>query len=38
MKRKVVDAKIEFEKENDGKVKSVMLYQGGGIMPAPKIQ
>lgn len=35
---KVVNAKIEFEKGNEGDVKRLILYQDGQTIPAPKIK
>lgn len=35
---KVVNAQIEFEKGDDGKVKGLILYQEGQVIPAPKVE
>lgn len=35
---KVVDAQIEFSKDENGKVNGLTLFQGGRTMPAKKIK
>jgi CubicO group peptidase (beta-lactamase class C family) len=35
---KVVDAQLEFMRDASGKVNKVVLYQGGGMIEAPKVK